>query len=385
MLRVISQTQTLGLENPPSSIAAWGRWGALILAISGAIHLLWFSGAEIGHFFPRFEPHGSSWSQRVHMWTRWDGGHYLRIAREGYNNGEPNNQSVAFFPLYPMLMAGVSDLLDVEDYQSGLLISHFFHLVTLWLVFWLARIRFHWELKPILLSLGAFALYPAHNFGFSIYTESLFLSLSLGAFIAYEYKYFLLAGILAALASGTRSQGVLVGAALWLDFAWQHRSTLPTDLKSITKLLRLSIFPLGLFLYSTYLHFEFGDFLIFSKTQALWGRHLTTPIHTILQDGANVDVYLILVGSVYLTYTMWQTPHHHPLRDRLYTTLSLALPLCSGSMQSFSRLVWVLFPLYIVGVMKFQTHSKIKKSYVVLGLFFSLIYAFKVGQKAGVT
>ena len=51
---------------------------------------------------------GPSPSDFFDLWDRWDTGHYVYIASNGYN---PNTENPAFFPLYPLIMAGLNPLL----------------------------------------------------------------------------------------------------------------------------------------------------------------------------------------------------------------------------------------------------------------------------------
>src|SRR5215813_6126646 len=58
----------------------------------------------------------------VDMWIRWDSRWYQRIATEGYSYSPIDQSSVAFFPLYPLLIRAVS-LLGIDPFIAGILIT----------------------------------------------------------------------------------------------------------------------------------------------------------------------------------------------------------------------------------------------------------------------
>src|SRR5437870_921220 len=72
-------------------------------------------------------------------------------------------------------------------------------------------------------ALFALAVYPTAFFLLAPFTESLFLALTMAAFVAADARRWWLAGVLGAMASLTRGPGIVTTAALaWM--AWQQRS-----------------------------------------------------------------------------------------------------------------------------------------------------------------
>jgi hypothetical protein len=45
----------------------------------------------------------------LNIWSHWDGGHYVALARDGYLQ-PPRYISPAFFPMYPLLLRSFSEL-----------------------------------------------------------------------------------------------------------------------------------------------------------------------------------------------------------------------------------------------------------------------------------
>ncbi|MEA2457299.1 MAG: hypothetical protein QOC95_271, partial [Thermoleophilaceae bacterium] len=144
--------------------------------------------------------------------AHWDALWYLQIAQHGYmptTLATTPGSTVAFFPAYPSVVHVVAGfggaavtlvaatLVSLAAFFAALVV--FQRLVTLELGQRFAR--------PALLLL---AFFPVSFFFSAPYTESLFLLLSVGAFYAARTGRWAAAGVLAAVASGTRNSGVLL-------------------------------------------------------------------------------------------------------------------------------------------------------------------------------
>src|SRR4051794_1249815 len=135
---------------------------------------------------------------------RWDSVYYLQIAQDGYTQ----RKQAGFFPLYPLLMDAL-DAVTRSTVVAGVLISVVAFAAGLVLFQRLARLetasdavarRAVW-LPP---------LFPASLFFSAVYTEGLFLALSVGAFYSARRGRWAWAGILGGLAAATRNVGVML-------------------------------------------------------------------------------------------------------------------------------------------------------------------------------
>jgi hypothetical protein len=202
----------------------------------------------------------------IDMWLRWDCGWYQIIATEGYSYVANQQSSVAYFPLYPLLMRGLIAV-GLDSFLSGIA-------VTL-LSGALGTLVFHrWAktLKPqaadlslLLLLMWPFAYYLVG----AVYSDALFLLLVASAFLALERRHLGMAILFAALATATRPVGPAVVFGLMVreweltrqegkPFSW--RIALP------------ALGGAGLVAYMTYLGLTFSDPLAFLHTQAGWGQ-----------------------------------------------------------------------------------------------------------------
>lgn len=167
------------------------------------------------------------------LW-RWDGRSYVDIAREGYDwsqerrpDGTLRNTNVAFFPLYPGLMAAVAQVSGLSYPVAGLLVSGTAGLVAAVAVGGIART---W--------LGARATLPAvvlwaaapHSVVYGMaYSETLFIALAAWCLLLLLRERWLWAGVFAALAGTTRPTASAVVATVGiaaLVAMWRARKVL---------------------------------------------------------------------------------------------------------------------------------------------------------------
>lgn len=133
--------------------------------------------------------------------VRWDSIHYLNIAQHGY----PNATETVFYPLYPLLMRVVGFVVG-SDAAAGVAISVGALIVGLTLLHRLTELELGRRAADVTVLLLAFA--PLSFFFSAVYTESLFLALSVGSVYAARRGRWRLACGLGALAAATRVTGV---------------------------------------------------------------------------------------------------------------------------------------------------------------------------------
>jgi Gpi18-like mannosyltransferase len=151
------------------------------------------------------------WPRWLYSWGGFDGVHYLNLARNGYVG---TGLVQAFFPVWPGLMAIFHRSTGIDLLLTGLILSAVFGLGAVWLL-WIA-----WQkllgTKLANWSLAWWLVFPTSFFLTGIYTESLFIFLAVGCYLAARAKNWWLAAALAAVASGTRIVGIWVVPMLWL-------------------------------------------------------------------------------------------------------------------------------------------------------------------------
>ena len=327
--------------------------------------------------------------------ARWDAVWFLRIADHGYTGGA----DTAFFPLYPLL---VRALVFPFASEGALLVSAYVVSLACFAgALVVLRRLVELELgRPVAhATLWLLAFFPAAVYFGAPYSESLFLLVSVGAFYAARTGRWAWAGVLAALATATRSAGIVLLvplALMWLGSRPRPRMGLAA----------LVLTPLGIAAYALLLGLDHGDALAFVDAQEAWHREFAGPFVGVwdgavaawdgvrqLASGSRETVYfeiaaedpfrvaamnLLLFG--FLLFALVATAgalRRLPLPYGAYALAALALPLsypvAPQPLMSLPRFLAVLFPLFIwlavIAERRGRTTELIAASAVGLGLF----------------
>lgn len=280
--------------------------------------------------------------------ARWDSFWYLDIAKNGYSfNGEGKLSNIVFFPLYPFLIKTLSLCPGIDFILAGWMLTLVFLLLSLFYLFKLVK-EFHPKINPydpIFLLL----IFPTAFFLNAIYTESLFLFLSLATFyyaLKGEYKTASIFGLLASL---TRITGIL----LFIPLLWEYFKKHNLNLARYFKLDFLSIFliPLGTLSFFVFHHIKFNDFFLFLKVQSWWGRtfNFNEEHFTFFTNPAIVNFIidvLFVAFALLITYFVFKKLR---VSYGIYMLSTLAIALSTGTFMSIGRYILILFPIYILG------------------------------------
>ncbi len=210
----------------------------------------------------------------VTAWERFDALWFLRIADGGYVDGDG---SAAFFPLYPLLIRGLSPVLGGHPLAAALLISNAAFLGALITLYLLTAPE--WGERVARRSVLYLAVFPTALFFLAPYSESPFLFLALLSFWAARRGRWEVAGVAGALAAATRSIGIVLAAALLVEGIHQWREGRPGSPA------RPAVWALmvgsGTGLYLAYWGVVSGDWLAPFHQQAGWQREFELPWATL--------------------------------------------------------------------------------------------------------
>jgi hypothetical protein len=355
--------------NPAPEIFLWTRaaiWAAALFSLFV--------------FVPNRHPRAARWDDPsvthdlgaiTDVWARWDSVWFLRIAKHGYDAA--SGAASAFYPLYPGTVGLLGRVLFGHYVLAGILISLAAAFGSFLLLYQVAEERLGADgARRAVLYL---AVFPFALFLQAVYSESLYLLLTLAVFMLAERRRFPAAGAVAGLALLTRPTGVALLPALAL-LAWRERDR-------ARALGWLALAPLIFAAYPLYLWRAEGDPWAFLRAQRLWSRHLSpagplggiwdglragwagieqlasgshTHIYwTAVQDTdpiraatLNLECLAFLMLFVVLTVIAWRrfgAPYG------LFAALSLAIPLSVPSdrwpLLSMPRFGLTIFPLFL--------------------------------------
>lgn len=294
---------------------------------------------------------GPAWEEPaslLDLFFYWDANWYERIVTEGYQYVPGKASSVAFFPLFPLLVKALAPLVGVK--LAGYLIANAAFFVGTVYFYRLVALDFA-EREIAERSLWYLLVSPVSFFFSIFYTEGLFFGLVVATFWQARRRAWAAASLLAALAALTRSLGVVLLVPLLCEYLGLTYGRLRPDRTRIGKeALWFLAVPAGLGLYLAYLQLAFGDAFAFSRASALWHRKFVLLPKTLLNLKIYEPFYLCLfLGTVVAALVLLWVVVRCRLRFSyvVYFALFLFLYLSSNILDSIQRYVAVLFPLYI--------------------------------------
>jgi len=289
----------------------------------------------------------STFSGMLKIWDVWDSERYLYIAQHWYPHTTDVSQltNYVFFPLYPLLMKLLAFVTD--DYLlSGIIISNVCLFISCYYVYKLALLDS--DEATAIRSIKYLFLFPTAFILSGVFTESLFLALSIACFYYARKGSWLASGMLGALASVTRPYGIIIIVPMLVEYL----CSVHFDPKKIDKnSLALLIPPLGLAVFMAYEYYMTGDFLAFAHAQALWSFTLQNPLLQLLLrfSEMGMDVRFNAILTVVALLVLLAGYKKIGISQLAYGLLLIFIPLCSaGSDWSMSRYILVVFPLYFI-------------------------------------
>jgi hypothetical protein len=315
----------------------------------------------------------------------WDGLWYRLLALDGYA-GSTQSAKAAFWPIYPGIMRGGSDITGWTVDSVGYLVSNFAFLGALLVIYRLVILDYG---DPALArrTLWAIALFPTALFFSAVYTESLFLLLSAGARYIWRRDRPWAAGLVSVAAALARSGGVFL-ILPFVILLWQrHRRDWRAWWPDVVPALMPALGPA---LFAALLEREQGNWRAFIDVQEQWNRYSAMPWETMRcavfscfrlggepdgvsfgwltdllhhpswatitdqrwrVDVANSDVLELIVTVLFLALALIGLKVLRPYQA-IWVLPALIIPLLQPSqvhaLMSMPRFVLVLFPLYIV-------------------------------------
>jgi len=285
------------------------------------------------------------------VWQRFDTLWYVRIAAQGY---APNDASTVYFPLYPLLIRLLGTALAGNYLVAALVISNLCYIGVLYCLYKLTELRF--GKASARRSSLYLAIFPTAFFFLAAYTESLFLLLTLAAFLCAHEKRWWLAGLMGFLASLARLQGVVLLAPLlymYLRDRGFRRSGVGADL------LGLIIVPGGAVLFMAYQHLILGSGPLLSTYQTQlyaqfvlpWDNILATFEKMLSPEGTFTNVLNLSLLGIFLAMTVLSFRTLPPEYGIYMAVTVFVLLLRRTTLQplvSMSRYVLVLFPAFMM-------------------------------------
>jgi hypothetical protein len=336
--------------------------------------ILFLAAVQAARFFPFIPsfPYSQELliSSRLPVWlwsfANFDGVHYVTIAISGYSA----QFTQVFFPLYPLLIHFLHFIIpQLKIIGWGLIISNISFLFSLFV--FRKMVLLDYKRQVAVWTMLFLSVFPTAFFFGSVYTESLFLLLTLLSFYFARKNQWLAAGICGGLASATRLIGIFILPALiWeryapFNFKNFNGKNLISGLVTLIKFPPVYLISSGLVTYMIYLQIFFKDFLYFWHVQGVFGAQrngsgmVLLPqvfwryfkiLSSVPMGTASFQVAFTEVAITFLTIVLLLLAHKMKIHTSylIFSWLAVLVPTLTGTFSSMPRYVLVTFPIFIV-------------------------------------
>jgi hypothetical protein len=294
----------------------------------------------------------------------WDSGWYFDIAQRGYYWNPDGQSSLAFFPLYPILMRALAWPFGGGDralWIAGIAVSYACLFLGLAVLHRLTATTFGGDREVARRTVLYVAVFPFAYFFTQVYTESLFLLTSVSAVAAAVASRWGWAGLFGALASLTRPNGILIAVPLGLLALYGR----PRPGELVRRAGALALIPLGFAAYCAFAYRLSGDPLGWLHAQAQWGYTVgNRPWVELMRllDGLEkqglygyffsdpLAPYYFLHGMVALVFVALTPSVFTRVGVALgtYLAVSLYVPLSGNALEGIGRYAATLFPAFML-------------------------------------
>lgn len=336
----------------------------------------------------------------IYSFANFDGTIYLKIAKSGYLP-----LTHAFFPLYPIMIAIVSFLLQPILAAISISLLSFFGV----------GIMFKKYIKALGISekssmwiLAAFLLFPTSFYLLGAYTESFFLLLLISSLYAIHRKLYLLTFILTVLAALTRFVGIFLVIPVLFEIlsvygisskSFSVASAWAKVKKNLRPILPIFGAPLGFAIYSVFLWLTTGDpirffnnlpdfqtgrqtdLILFPQVVYRYIKIFLTAQPNFQYFIAVIEFVIFALVFVVLANDLWKIykKEYSNLLTRLglnlFSFVNLLLPTFTGTFTSLPRYALTSIAFFIVlGELK-NTWLKISLL-ITFGIFHIILFLF---------
>jgi hypothetical protein len=299
----------------------------------------------------------------MEIFAAWDSGWYWDIAARGYYFRTDGQSSIAFFPLYPMLMRAAAAPFGggpAATWIAGIVIANAANILALIQIHRFAEQLFG-SRQIARRTVVYIAVFPWSFFMGRVYSESVFLLTTVLALRGAHGGRWWTAGAWGSLATLTRPNGILIALPLAL-FALQG----VTSFRGLAaRATALTPIPLAFLGFCLYVYVLTGDPLAWMAAQSHWGYSVGHPpwqqiqrvLATFIEHGAydyfftsDLAVFEMMQAVTALVFLMATPMVFRRLGAAMgvYVLVSLLVPLSGNTLEGLGRYTSVLFPVFLV-------------------------------------
>ena len=330
-----------------------------------------------------FVPAGITHTEKVtdniflNPFAQYDATAYLDIAKNGYRHdfGTYEAGDYHWYPLYPFLIRVFS---FIGYPLAAFLISNVMSFLAITFLYLLVKEEL--GKKHAYKTAVYMMFFPTAFYFTTMYTESLFLFLSVSIFYFAKKGNWPLVGLLGFLVALTRMQGML----LFIPVVYIYMRSIKFDFKKIKKdVIYITGMPIGVLTFMFYEYMITGDFLIQFKSALVFGKQLSFPwtgfifsIKAIFADTSFINVsyhvYTLLMTAFFIALLCISYKKLRP-EYTIYFALSLLVILISSNLFGATRYFLMVFPAFMVLSLYNNKNNYIKYGIILAYIFFIII------------
>ncbi len=287
--------------------------------------------------------------------TSWDGRWYYEIIRGGYPRSIPPavtyemvEARAAFFPVFPLLVRAVDAVAPGGDVLAALALNTVLGAAFVWLVGVIARDL--WS-EAVAYKAMLFAVFFPGSFVLSFaYSEAALLVLAAGCLLALMRRTWWLAGVLAAVGTATRPNGVALVAACAVAAFLAVR-----ERREWSALVAPLVAPVGVVAFQLWLRHHTGEWAWWRVQREAWQEGTSFGITALrntweafahpLASPTDIITAVSVVSTVALLVALWKRRLPWPLTA--YALVVVALMLLPATVTARPRFLYTAFPLFI--------------------------------------
>lgn len=284
----------------------------------------------------------------------WDGHWYLDVVRDGYPHSiMPNvtyfvpDARAAFFPLYPMTVRFLDWIVPGGPVSIALLLNFVLGAVFVYLIGRIARSLFDSRTAERAMILAAF--FPGSFVLSWAYSEAVLVTLACVMFVALHKQQWLLAGLIAALGTAARPNGLALAAACGVAALIAIKED-----RQWRALIAPAIAPLGFIGFMAFLrHHTDEDWAWFRVQREAWKEGTSfgaTAVERTLDFfvspfGSPTSVLTAATVIALALATLLARRHKIPLMYHAYSLTVVLLMLAPATVTARPRFLFTAFPL----------------------------------------
>lgn len=291
----------------------------------------------------------------LQVFTSWDGAWYYRIIRSGYPSDIPPDVTyemvearAAFFPVYPMLVRAIDVVLPGGDVFAGVFVNFVLGALGVYIVGLLARDLFGERIGYRSMLLMVF--FPGSFVLSFTYSEATLIVVAAACLLFLVRRQWLAAGLLAAIGTATRPNGLALVAACAIAAYLAIRRD-----REWRALVAPALAPVGFVAFQLYLLARTGELAWFRVQTEAWdegtsfgftavkntAEALTHPLAspTDIITAVSFFVMIVLLVIMYKRRLPW------PLVA--YTLVVLAMMVLPSTVTARPRFLFTAFPALI--------------------------------------